>query len=39
MALDEEGCKNGGVLMKKQDVMVLGGRFGDAMEEEEDGLG
>jgi len=39
MALDEEGCKNGEVLMKEQGVMVLGGRFGDAMEEEEDGLG
>ena len=38
MALDEEGCKNGEVFMKDQGVMVLGGRFGDAMEEE-DGLG
>ena len=38
MALEEEGCTNGEVLIEEEDVMVLGGGLVSAMEED-DSLG
>jgi len=39
LALEENSCVNGEVLMEEEGVMVLGERLVGAMEEEEDGLG
>ena len=38
MALEEEGCTNGEVLIEEEGVMVLGGGLASAMEED-DSLG